>query len=72
MSALNAEAVAAQVVMAARRTDETTRGIGLQPALILSSVPDAILGSEHPASPFAVEHREVADGKPESSSLQSA
>ena len=48
--------------MSARRTHEAARRIGLQPALVLAPVPDAVLRSEHPSPAFAIEHREVADG----------
>jgi hypothetical protein len=44
----------------------------LQPALALSSVPDAVLGTEHPSAPLAVEDREVADREPKSTGLQAA
>src|SRR5207253_100994 len=62
LPALHAEAVPPQVVMSARRTHEAARRIGLQPALVLAPVPDAVLRSEHPSSAFAVEHRQVAHG----------
>src|SRR4029077_9373926 len=60
MAALHAEAVASQVVVPARRANEPARWIRLQPSLGLAAIPDAILGSQHPAPALAVEHREVA------------
>jgi hypothetical protein len=44
----------------------------LQPALALSSVPDAVFRTKHPAPPLAVEDREVADRKPKRTGLQAA
>jgi hypothetical protein len=44
----------------------------LQPAFALSAIPDAILGTEHPAPSFAVQDREVANREPESSGLKAA
>lgn len=58
--------------MAARRADEASRRVGLKPALALSPVPDAILGTKHPAPPLAVEDRKVADREPEGSGLEAA
>ncbi len=58
--------------MAARCAHEASRWVCLQPAFALSPVPDAILGTEHPAPPFAVKDREVADREPESSGLEAA
>ena len=58
--------------MAARRAHETPRRVGLQPALVLAPVPDAILGAEHPPTAFAVEHRQVADRNPVRARLQIA
>src|ERR1700688_2047285 len=72
MSACDAEAVAAQVVMAAGWTHQAPRRVSLQPPLILSPVPDAILGPEHPPPSLAVKHCQIAHRKPESSSLQPA
>ncbi len=46
--------------MPARGTHEPARRIGLQPPLVLTPIPDAVFGPEHPAPAFAVEHREVA------------
>src|SRR5437899_11045961 len=60
--AFHAETVPAQVVMSARGAHQASRRIGLQPALVLAPVPDAVLRSEHPSPAFAIEHREVADG----------
>ncbi len=58
--------------MAARCAHEASRWVRLQPALALPPVPDAVLGTKHPAAPFAIQDRKVADGEPESSGLQSA
>lgn len=58
--------------MPARAADETARRIRLQPAFILAPVPDAILGAEHPAPPFAVQHGEVAHGDAERARLERA
>jgi hypothetical protein len=58
--------------MAARRAHETSRWVCLQPPLALSPVPDAVLGTEHPSPPFAVQDREVADRKPKGSGLKTA
>jgi hypothetical protein len=44
----------------------------LQPPLALTSIPDAVLGTEHPSPPLAVEHGEVANRKPKSSCLKIA
>ena len=60
MPALHAEAVPPKIVMAARRTDEAARRIGLEPSLVLAAVPDAILGPEHPAPALAVEHSKIS------------
>ncbi len=67
LSALDAEAVPAQVVVAAGRADEAARRIRLQPALIFAAVPDAVLRSENPAAPLAVEDGKVPDRHPERS-----
>jgi hypothetical protein len=64
--------VATEVVMAARCAHETSRRVGLQPPLALSSVPDAVLGTEHPAPPLTIEDREVADCEPKGSGLEAA
>ena len=56
LPALDAVAVASEVVMAARCAHEPAWGVSLEPALTLSAIPDAVLGTEHPAPPFAVEH----------------
>jgi hypothetical protein len=58
--------------MAARCAHEPSWRVSLQPSLALSPVPDAVLGTKHPASPFAVEDREVADREPKGSSLHAA
>lgn len=60
MAALDAEAVPAQVVMTARRTDKTPGWIRLQPALVLAPVPDPVFRTKHPSPSFAVEHGEIA------------
>lgn len=70
--AFDAEAVTSEVVVAARRADQSPRWVGLQPALTLSSVPDAVFRSEHPAASLTVEHGEVSDGKPERARHESA
>src|SRR5450759_506179 len=64
LSAFDAEAVTAQVVVAAGRADEAPRRIRLEPALIFSTVPDAVFRSQHPAAPLAVEHGKVSDRQP--------
>lgn len=58
--------------MAARCANETARRIRLQPSLALSSIPNAILGAEHPSPPLAVEDSEVAHGEPECTGLKAA
>jgi hypothetical protein len=55
--------------MAARCAHEAPWRVCLKPALTFASVPDAVLGTEHPAPPFAVEDREVADREAKGSSL---
>src|SRR2546426_10479605 len=60
--AFHAETVPAQIVMSARGAHQPSRRIGLQPALVLAPVPDAVLRSEHPSPAFAIEHRQVAHG----------
>ena len=72
MAALHAEAVASEVVMPARRADETARWIRLQPSLVLTAVPDAILWPENPSPSLAVEHSEVAHGDAKGARLQVA
>ena len=44
----------------------------MQPPLAFSAVPDAVLGTEHPSPPLAVEHGEVAHREPKSSCLKIA
>jgi hypothetical protein len=44
----------------------------LQPTLTLSPIPDAVLGTEHPAPTLAVQDREVTDREPKSSGLEAA
>lgn len=39
---------------------------------MLAPVPDAVLGTKHPAMALAVEHGQIAHGEPERSGLQSA
>jgi len=56
--------------MAARRADEASRWVCLQPPLPFASVPDAVLRTEHPAAPLAVEDGKVADRKPKGSGLE--
>jgi hypothetical protein len=56
--------------MPARRTHESPRRVRLQPAFVLTAIPDAVFGTEHPAPPFVVEHGEVANGDPEGARLQ--
>jgi hypothetical protein len=58
--------------MSARCTHETSRWVCLQPALTLSAIPDAVLGTEHPAPSFAVQDRKVADRESERSGLEAA
>lgn len=58
--------------MSARCADQAPRRVGLQPALAFAAVPDAVLGTEHPAPSFGVEDREVADREPKGSGLQAA
>ena len=67
MAALDAEAVTAKVVMAAGRADETSRRVGLQPALVFTPVPDAVFGPEHPTPALAVKDGEIPYGEPECS-----
>ncbi len=42
----------------------------MQPPLVLAPIPDPILRPEHPPSPLAIEHGQVADGDPESTRRQ--
>lgn len=58
--------------MAARCAHKASRWVCLQPALALSAVPNAVLRTEHPAPPLAIQDREVADREPESSGLETA
>src|SRR5216683_1468890 len=71
-SAFDAKAMTSEVVMAARCAHEASRWVGLQPSLALAPVPDAVLGTEHPTAPFAVEDRKVANREPEGSGLKAA
>jgi hypothetical protein len=61
-----------EVVMAARCAHEASRWVCLQPALAFAPVPDAVLGTEHPSPPLAVQDRKVTDREPEGSSLKAA
>ena len=72
LTTLYAEAVAAQVVVPAGGADQAPGRVRLQPAIVLAPVPDAVLGTQHPAMAFAVEDGQVAHGEPEGSRLQSA
>ena len=72
LAALDAEAVAPQVVVAARRADQAPRRIGLQPTLPLSPVPDAVLGAHHPAASLAIQDRQVAHRDAEGPRLEGA
>jgi hypothetical protein len=69
-AAFDAEAVAPKVVVPARSAHEPPRRVGLQPALALAPVPDAILRAEHPPTPLAVEDGEVSNREPECARLQ--
>src|SRR5437899_3032422 len=51
--AFHAETVPAQIVMSARGAHQAPRRIGLQPALVLAPVPDAVLRAEHPSPAIA-------------------
>jgi hypothetical protein len=64
--------VSSKVVVAASGAHQPARRIGLEPALGLAPVPDAVLWSKHPPAPFAVEHREVAHREPERARLEGA
>ena len=70
LAALHAKAVAPQVVMPARWADQPARRISLQPALVLTPVPDPVLRSEHPAPALAVQHCEIANGDSEGARLK--
>lgn len=58
--------------MTARCADEPARWIGLQPPLAFAPVPDTVLGTEHPPTPFAIENREVTHRHPVCARLQRA
>ncbi len=58
--------------MAAVVAHEPPWRISLQPPLVLAPVPDPILGSEHPAAPFAVEHGEIPHRQPKRPCLERA
>lgn len=70
LTAFDAEAVPPQVVVTARWADQPAGRIGLQPALALATVPNAVLGPEHPASALAVQHRQIAHREPEGPGFQ--
>src|SRR5438094_8177378 len=70
LRALHAEAVPAEIVMAAGRAHQPPRRIGCEPSLVLAAIPDSIFGPEHPSVPFAVEHREVAHREPKRAGLE--
>ena len=72
LTTLYAEAVAAQIVVPAGRADQAAGWVGLQPAIVLTAVPDAVLWTQHPAMALAVEHGQITHGEPKSSGLQSA
>ena len=69
---LYAVAVAPQIVVPASGADEAPGRVGLQPAIVLAPVPDAVLRPQHPAMALAVEHGKIAYGEPESTRLQIA
>jgi hypothetical protein len=56
--------------MTAGRADEASRWVGLQPALPLAAVPDAVFRAKHPASPLAVKDRQIPDRDPEGPGLK--
>jgi len=56
--------------VAARRANETSWWIGLQPPLALAPVPDAVLGAHHPAASLAIENCQVAHRDAEGPRLQ--
>ena len=58
--------------MAARCADQASRRVRLQPPLALAPIPDAVLGTEHPAPTLAVQNREVAHREPKGSRLHAA
>ena len=58
--------------MSARCANKPARRVSLQPAFALSSVPDPVLGTEHPSPALAVEDREVTDRETERSGLEPA
>ena len=47
-------------MVAARGADKAPGRIGLQPALTLSAVPDAVLRAQHPPPSLTIQDREVA------------
>lgn len=58
--------------MPARTAHEAARGVRLEPALVLAPVPDPVLGPEHPAPPFAVQHGKIAHRNAKGARLQRA
>jgi hypothetical protein len=58
--------------VAARRADQSSWWVGLQPAFALSAVPDSIFWTKHPPASFGVEYSEVAHGEPECPSLETS
>src|SRR5215467_989379 len=71
-SALDAVAVTAEIVVPAERADEAAGWVGLQPAVAITPVPDAVFRTEHPPLSLAVQHREVPHSKPERTRLEAA
>ena len=65
LAALGAEAVARQVVVAARRAHQPPRRLVLDPAVTVAAVPQTVGGSQNPLPALRVTHPEVADRGPE-------
>jgi hypothetical protein len=61
-----------EVVVSARRAHQPARRIGLEPALVLTPIPDPILRTEHPSPSLVVEDGEVAHRDSERTRLQVA
>jgi hypothetical protein len=72
LPALDAETVPSEVVVSARRADQASRRVRLQPPLVLAPVPDPVLGSQHPPASFAVQNGQVTHGEPECPRLKAA
>jgi hypothetical protein len=72
LAALDAEAVASQVVMTAGRADQPSWRVGLQPAFSLAPVPDAIFWAKHPSPALAVKNGQVAHRESEGSGLKTS